>query len=420
MCVRVCVYSICLSVSICVSMCVCVWTSTQHNPSITFLSDMPLPLESAVLRVCACCWSADRNDPVQRVQLGVGMAANEDGNPVPMLLNPALHMGESVLMIAAGKHHTAMATDTGSVWTWGQGKFGALGAPRSCEDKRVPQSVPAALLGAERAVMVACGHSHTAALTESGVLFTWGLNTNGQLGNDSTQPQFSPTLVPPKRFAQQRISLVALGGSHCAALAGNGRLYMWGMVEHGQLGFDGSEDLLVPRLLKHQLPVTVASVSCGNMHTAACSLDGQLWTWGYGGMGQLGTNERHFRMPPTCVDLPHLHSRRAVMVACGNSHTCAVCHDGAFYSCGWNLHYQLGLGDGSVSCPPPPEFLCFKDDPPQYMFSTNNLSIVGRSVACRIKVRQGKGKDPHCSPTFSTFEMATIGGSLFSSKNRAL
>ena len=212
------------------------------------------------------------------MQVGVGMAANEDSKPVSMLMNPALHMGESVLMIAAGKHHTAMVTDTGSVWTWGQGKFGTLGAPRRCEDKRVPQSVPAALLGAERAVMVACGHSHTAALTEAGVLFTWGLNTNGQLGNDLTQPQFPPTLVPPMRFAQHRISLVALGGSHCAALAGNGRLYMWGMVEHGQLGFDGLEDLLVPRLLKHQLPVTVASVSCGNMHTAACSSDGQLWT----------------------------------------------------------------------------------------------------------------------------------------------
>jgi len=140
------------------------------------------------------------NDPVQCVQVGVGMAANEDSKPVPMLLNPALHMGESVLMIAAGKHHTAMATDTGSVWTWGQGKFGTLGAPRRCEDKRVPQSVPAALLGAERAVMVACGHSHTAALTEAGVLFTWGLNTNGQLGLNLTS--VFPTFVPPMRFAQ--------------------------------------------------------------------------------------------------------------------------------------------------------------------------------------------------------------------------
>ncbi len=40
-------------------------------------------------------------------------------------------------------------------------------------------------------------------------------------------------------------------------------------MEHSQLGFQSSEDMLVPKEVdKEKLPETVASVACGNKHTA--------------------------------------------------------------------------------------------------------------------------------------------------------
>lgn len=78
-----------------------------------------------------------------------------------------------------------------------------------CNDDVVlaPRQVQA--LASERVTLIECGWKHGLAVTESGKLFTWGRNVNGQLGHGGTQDCNAPVLVPS----------LSAGGIDTAALA---------------------------------------------------------------------------------------------------------------------------------------------------------------------------------------------------------
>ena len=85
--------------------------------------------------------------------------------------------------VAAGGYHS-MATDTtGALWTWGFNTDGQLG-DGTLVSRAVPAMVPT-LSGLER---VAGGLAFTAALAADGVVSTWGKNVAGQLGDGTTVP----------------------------------------------------------------------------------------------------------------------------------------------------------------------------------------------------------------------------------------
>jgi uncharacterized repeat protein (TIGR02543 family) len=82
---------------------------------------------------------------------------------------------------------------------------------------------------------------HSAALTSNGRLFIWGRNDNGQLGDGTTTNRSTPTEIT-SRFSLatgDKSIQVSLGGYHSAALTSNGRLFTWGRNNNGQLG-DGT------------------------------------------------------------------------------------------------------------------------------------------------------------------------------------
>ena len=44
-------------------------------------------------------------------------------------------------------------------------------------------------------MQIACGHAHTLAVTDDGKLYTWGYNSNGQLGNGSKNLSQTPVVI---------------------------------------------------------------------------------------------------------------------------------------------------------------------------------------------------------------------------------
>uniref|UniRef100_A0A0E0BHD6 Hydroxyproline O-arabinosyltransferase-like domain-containing protein n=1 Tax=Oryza glumipatula TaxID=40148 RepID=A0A0E0BHD6_9ORYZ len=83
-----------------------------------------------------------------------------------------------------------------------------------------------------------------------------------------------------------KISHIATSGAHTAAITDSGELYTWGCDEgDGRLGLGSgggpgeAGSLSVPSKV-NALPVQVAAVACGGFFTMALTPDGQLWSWG--------------------------------------------------------------------------------------------------------------------------------------------
>ena len=92
-----------------------------------------------------------------------------------------------------------------------RGDFGRLGHG-SCSDYFVPHPIKG-LAGME-ITMIACGDTHSIALSSAGMLYAFGRNQNGQLGLGTSTDCLSPTLITPLKVTHlQQSDLVCLGAA---------------------------------------------------------------------------------------------------------------------------------------------------------------------------------------------------------------
>lgn len=78
-------------------------------------------------------------------------------------------------------------------------------------------------------------------MCEGGELFAWGQNTHGQLGvgSQTTLILTTPQLV--ERLKGISLAQIAAGGAHSAAVSLSGAVYSWGKNDFGQLGLGDTE-----------------------------------------------------------------------------------------------------------------------------------------------------------------------------------
>jgi len=127
-------------------------------------------------------------------------------------------------------------------------------------------------------------------------------------------------------------------------------LWMWGTTANGRLGNN------ITISVNTLTPITTFSggsdwkqISCGGFHTTAIKTDGTLWTWGYGGRGQLGTNINASRFTPVTTFAGGTDWKQ---VSAGNQHTMAIKTDGTLWTWGFGSYGELGrVTLGTVSTP---------------------------------------------------------------------
>uniref|UniRef100_A0A6I8RUR2 HECT and RLD domain containing E3 ubiquitin protein ligase 3 n=1 Tax=Xenopus tropicalis TaxID=8364 RepID=A0A6I8RUR2_XENTR len=177
-------------------------------------------------------------------------------------------------------------------------------------------------------------------------MLCWGHSTFGQLGNGhSFQGSVSDPCVC--RFSLAAcVKEVACGGKHTLFLLEDGQVYSCGWNGEGQLGHDheGTDPVQVTTLTEEH----ITHIACGQSHNLALSYQGQLYSWGSGNDGQLGhaTVEHSSRIPRI---IKKLNQQKIQQVSCGNDHCMALGDDGQLFTWGQNLHGQLGLGNGFLS-----------------------------------------------------------------------
>ncbi|XP_050079447.1 probable E3 ubiquitin-protein ligase HERC3 [Anopheles maculipalpis] len=123
-----------------------------------------------------------------------------------------------------------------------------------------------------------------------------------------------------------RIRKVATGFEHCLLLTTNGDVYSWGGGLRGQLG---SGEIVAfsdhPQIVEGLAGVKVIDISAQGWHSAAVSSFGDLYTWGWNNQGQLGLmdpehNERVVSLPHL-VSFPGDDEVTVEKVHCGIGHT---------------------------------------------------------------------------------------------------
>jgi hypothetical protein len=120
----------------------------------------------------------------------------------------------------------AYRTD-GSLWSWGDNSNGQLG-DGTRNGRNLPSAVPGLLIGVTG---IAAGDKHSLAIV-NGSLYAWGWNQYGQLGDGTLTDRLSPVVVPNT----SGISNVAAGARHSLALFSNSTIQLWGDNFYGQLG----------------------------------------------------------------------------------------------------------------------------------------------------------------------------------------
>ena len=185
---------------------------------------------------------------------------------------------------------------------------------------------------------ISAGSFHTCALTSVGGVKCWGYNNTGQLGNGTQIDAQSPVDVTGLRSG---VIAIAAGGSHTCALTSGGGVKCWGLNQNGQLGDNGPQ---LPRLVPGDVPGLtsgVTAIAAGLLTTCALTTGGAAKCWGANGVGQLGDGTTTQALVP--VDVFGLASGVSA-IATYNGHSCALTTVGGIKCWGQNNSGQLGTG----------------------------------------------------------------------------
>ncbi|MBM4360185.1 MAG: hypothetical protein FJ096_18930 [Deltaproteobacteria bacterium] len=276
-----------------------------------------------------------------------------------------------VTQVSAGDNHTCALFTDGSAKCWGTNGSGQLGlgdtTRRGDKMGQMGDKLPFLELGTGKTVkLLASGETHNCAILNDGSLKCWGGNADGQLGRGDSAARGNDSgemgeFLPPVNLGKGRTAVsLALGGAHTCALLDDSTVKCWGLNDAGQLGQGNTTDRGDnPGEMGDSLPAVnlgtnkkAMAIAAGAEHTCALLDDNTVKCWGGNDFGQLGlgnTLRRGDNGGEMGDNLPIVNlgmNKKPMMVTAGYTRTCVQFDDATLKCWGSGLSGQLGQGDG--------------------------------------------------------------------------
>ncbi|KAG7560977.1 Regulator of chromosome condensation RCC1 [Arabidopsis thaliana x Arabidopsis arenosa] len=252
-----------------------------------------------------------RISPSKQAAENASQSDNIDLSALPCLVS--LAPGVRIVSVAAGGRHTLALSDIGQVWGWGYGGEGQLGLGSRVRLVSSPHPIPC------------IEPSSYGKATSSGV-------------NMSSEVQCG-------RVLGSYVKRIACGGRHSAVITDTGALLTFGWGLYGQCGQGSTDDELSPTCVSSLLGIRIEEVAAGLWHTICASSDGDVYSFGGNQFGQLGTGFDQAETLPKLLEAPNLENVNVKIISCGARHTAVIADEGKVFCWGWNKYGQLGLGD---------------------------------------------------------------------------
>ena len=183
---------------------------------------------------------------------------------------------------------------------------------------------------------LSAGSTDNTCAVKNGGVFCWGRNTNGQIGNNSTEDVIRPWGVIPEDSGATDVVVGGVSGA-CALVKGG--VQCWGTDTNGQSEQSVS---LKPRWIE-AFPAGsgIEKIYRGNHSATACAKRAhQVWCWGNSRNGVIVANQDYVSQPTLLLELPS----QVDQVVIGHGVLCVTTSNKKIFCKGSNQLGQLGQG----------------------------------------------------------------------------
>ena len=282
---------------------------------------------------------------------GTGPNANE---LKPVFMRGALE-GKNVVAMSVGAEHTLALTSEHRVYAWGSNSFGQLGRGEgNTTDSDVPVEVDLGWAGNHQFTRIVAGDYHSVAMNTAGQLYVWGRNHKGQLGTGAASniPVTKPVLLDLFTMlgsTESAVEDVAAGSGFTVMVSrSHDLLFAWGNNSNGQLGDGTTNDSPVPVAVQGVNGLQFERVESGAMHTLALTLDGKVYAFGSNLDGALGNGTTTATTTPVLAGVSGpMAGKKIVRIQGGYAHSLALGENGKVYA--WGKGTEGALGDGGTT-----------------------------------------------------------------------
>jgi alpha-tubulin suppressor-like RCC1 family protein len=272
-------------------------------------------------------WAWGRNNHAQ--------FGNGENKSTILPINSNTNWQDVSIPLSTFNDHVSAIKNDGTLWSWGRNTNGQLGIGV----QNITHYRPIQVGNDTNWKSITAGHQFTLAIRNDGTLWGWGRNIRGQLGLGYNS--FN-VLSPIQIGVDTNWLKVVSGFDFSIGLKKDSTLWAWGHNSVGQLGNGlGGNNLVQNTPTKIGVDSNWMFIAAGSDYAVALKADSTLWTWGSNRSGELGRTGNN--RVPQLVD----STLKFIDVQCGSNHTLAIAKDSTLWGCGTNSNWELGLNSTS-------------------------------------------------------------------------